>query len=583
MRSPDPKRPLAAAQRRYQWDTFRRHRSRWAISSLAMQIVPFIEVALIGLIYVLLDPNRQRYAGWAADHLPSGLAGLVSAERVAYTAAGLALLLLLTQLGLNYVAEMTLAHLRIAVYVEDSQALLARYFASTLETVRRIGRDRVTSSIINDCGVLGDNIKQWLEIGGAALALAVYMASSALISWPMLVVAAAVYALPLYLNRRVWRQLQNVGRMKVAAQELVLGFFNDILSGFQRVKLDALERPLQRRSTNILTASQDWRLAKRVAETRLRVAVDGLSLFGVIAVIFVGGTMLRISLASLLILFVMFGRMRAHVSTIMRAYSNLRSQRPNIERYLDLMAALQTSVMPDLSGAESRIGRVELDNVCFAYERSDAVLRGIELRLDPGDRVLITGPSGHGKSTLLEIIAGLLPPSAGRVLYGGEPLDEERFYRFRRRIAFVAPNVYLFNDTLRANLAIGIDPARLAARLDEAIARSGLSDVLRTLPQGLDTPLGPDGARLSLGQRQRVLLARLYLKQPDLVLLDEATANLDPALEADMIAQLHAFLPRDAIAVMIAHKPPRNYAYTRHYRLEDGSLSLVESRNEAVA
>ena len=198
------------------------------------------------------------------------------------------------------------------------------------------------------------------------------------------------------------------------------------------------------------------------------------------------------------------------------------------------------------------------------------MLRGVDFTAQAGDRILIQGPSGMGKSTLLEVLCGLLPPDQGRVLYDGRPLTQELFYEYRREMAFVSSTVWIFDDTMRNNLLLG--EALTPERLQQALRLAKLEEVVRDLPNGLDTRLGVNGKNLSQGQRQRLLLARIYLKQPRLLLLDEATANLDPATENEVINAMLSFIDPSAILIMIAHKAPPGISFNKRLILQDGVL-----------
>jgi len=563
------------------------HKGRWVFSLVAFQILPFIEVGLIAIIYAIL-----RLEDRGTFELLATKTGLVSAEQASspsaiYWVFGFAVLLLLLQAVLRYAAEINLARLRISIYIENAQHLLDRYFNARIALVREIGKERIASSVLNDCGAVGDYVKLRLDLVGGAWGLLLYLASAIFLSWQVLLVAAAVYALPLYVNRRAYDRMRQIGKSKVAAQELMLGFFGDILSGFQRSRMDGLEEALRDEAAGVLNVSQEWRLNKHLTQTGVRVTLDNLSLFGVVIVIFAGAVVFQLELAALLLLFVVFTRMKGFATTISNSLLEIRSQSPHIERYI--------SLLDDLSGEQPVGGRsakrpqdpaatfrtIECRNVEFAYDDDAPVLRDVSLVLEPGDRVLIAGPSGGGKSTLLEVIAGLLEPDSGTVAYDGQLLDEQLFRRVRSSIAIASPTVHLFRGTVRHNLSMGIADAE--ARIAEAVRLAGLEDALSELPHGLDTILGDDGNQLSLGQRQRVILARIYLKQPKLVLLDEATANLNPSLEAEIIDRLQSFVCPDCIIVLVSHKAPENFRYNKRYDMRDGQLAAVYSTIPATA
>jgi ABC-type transport system involved in cytochrome bd biosynthesis fused ATPase/permease subunit len=210
-------------------------------------------------------------------------------------------------------------------------------------------------------------------------------------------------------------------------------------------------------------------------------------------------------------------------------------------------------------------------------------LKELSLTLKAGDRVLMTGVSGQGKSTLLEVTAGMLPPTQGEVLLNDKPLNADIFRAMRHRISLISPEFFLFEDTIASNLNLGRPEELSNVLLAEAIERAKLTQLVSTLPDGADTNIGANGAALSLGERQRLILAHLYVKHPDLLLLDEATANLDPALEAEVISELQAYIPKESIVLMVAHKPPQNFQFNLHYQVKAGQLHLIKDSREPSA
>ena len=198
------------------------------------------------------------------------------------------------------------------------------------------------------------------------------------------------------------------------------------------------------------------------------------------------------------------------------------------------------------------------------------VLRHAELTIRPGERVGIVGRTGSGKSTLVDLLMGLLEPTAGELLVDGEPLRGERLRRWRSGIAHVPQSVFLLDGTIAENIAFGL-PARQVdwPRLEAAAERALLADVLRSLPQGLHTPVGERGVRLSGGQRQRIGLARALYRQAAVLVLDEATSALDTATEAQVLASIAA-LGAQVTVLMIAHRASSLVGCQRLIRIAHG-------------
>jgi len=198
--------------------------------------------------------------------------------------------------------------------------------------------------------------------------------------------------------------------------------------------------------------------------------------------------------------------------------------------------------------------QLSCDQVSYRYEEgSPLALDNVSFTIHKGQSIGIVGPTGAGKSTLVDILLGLLTPTSGHVLIDGEPLaGHERAWQ--RQIGYVSQDVYLLDDTLRRNVAFGVpDSAIDEARLTHALSQARLDEVIASLPQKLDTVVGENGVRLSGGQRQRVAIARALYHDPPVLFFDEATAALDNQTErevTDAIASVHG----TRTVVAIAHR-----------------------------
>ncbi|MFD0577575.1 ATP-binding cassette domain-containing protein [Dactylosporangium darangshiense] len=173
--------------------------------------------------------------------------------------------------------------------------------------------------------------------------------------------------------------------------------------------------------------------------------------------------------------------------------------------------------------------------------------------IEPGELVALTGPSGCGKSTILSVLMGFAAPSSGRVTAGGVALSTADMDAWRARVAWLPQRPWLGAGTIADNIRLGA-PRADAAAIRRAAAAAGALPFIDALPAGLDTPLGDDGAGLSAGQRQRIALARVFLRDADLVLLDEPTAGLDAATEADILAAIRSHAAGRTV-IMAAHRP----------------------------
>jgi ATP-binding cassette subfamily B protein len=190
--------------------------------------------------------------------------------------------------------------------------------------------------------------------------------------------------------------------------------------------------------------------------------------------------------------------------------------------------------------------------VSFAHEGRDVGLDGVSFTAHAGPTTAIVGPSGAGKSTVLKLLFRFYDPSAGRVLIDGQDLREVTQSSLRSALGLVPQDVVLFNDTIRYNIAYG-KPEATQRELEDAARRAQLLHFIESLPQGWDTRVGERGLKLSGGEKQRVGIARVVLKDPRILILDEATSSLDSATEAEVQDALSE-ASRGRTTLVVAHR-----------------------------
>jgi ATP-binding cassette subfamily B protein len=246
-------------------------------------------------------------------------------------------------------------------------------------------------------------------------------------------------------------------------------------------------------------------------------------------------------------------------------------------------AVLDTPTDLPPGDAEAPAGRtLELHGVGFRYDGAEsAVLDGVSLAIRPGETLALVGPTGAGKTTLAKLAARFYDPTTGAVTYGGVDLRELSFAGLRRRIVMVTQEGHLSDLSVRDNIRI----ARPAATDDEvarAVERIGVGHVFDALPFGLDSPAGPGGDLLSSGQRQLVALARAALVDSDVLILDEATSDLDPGTELVATRALSQLLA-DRTTIVIAHRLSTILDADRIAIVAEGGISELGTHEELVA
>ena len=226
---------------------------------------------------------------------------------------------------------------------------------------------------------------------------------------------------------------------------------------------------------------------------------------------------------------------------------------------------------------------ITLCNLSFRYRQDGPeIVRQLNLKIPRGGRVGFVGKTGSGKSTLVDLIMGLLEPTGGSIEIDGRALSSANQRAWRARIAHVPQSIYLADASLAENIAFGVNPSDIDhERVRESARKAQLSEFIETLPSGYDTLVGERGVRLSGGQRQRIGLARALYKPADVLFLDEATSALDTETEQSVMQSIDA-LGREITVLMIAHRLSTLQSCDRIFELREGSLFREGDYEEIV-
>ncbi|MBI4540931.1 MAG: ABC transporter ATP-binding protein [Gemmatimonadetes bacterium] len=399
--------------------------------------------------------------------------------------------------------------------------------------------------------------------------LVVYAALVLLVSWEVAFLAVlAGGAIALLLGGFV-RMSRRSGAEQTAVTRFLASRLTDVVQGIKAIKaMGAEERilPLFERETRGL----------RAAEQRHVLAVESLQSFQepLVATLIAVGLYLAVRwggepFATLILLVFLFHRIVGRLHVVQTQYQAMAAAESAFWS-LDAQARGAEAARERATGAQPppALGEaIEFRGVSFAHEGTP-VLREVSFTIPAGSFTVLTGPSGAGKTTIADLILGLHHPDAGEIRVDGQPLDALDLGAWRRRIGYVPQENILFHDSIAGNVSLG-DERGNHETIEAALRDAGAWDFVTALPRGLDTVVGERGLKLSGGERQRIALARALARRPKLLVLDEATGELDQATEAAICATLHALRGRVTI-VAVSHRPAVTEAADIVYELRDG-------------
>ena len=461
-----------------------------------------------------------------------------------------------------------LQRLSLNFYTEEKAGVLMTRMTSDIETLTLLFQEGLVNIAV-----------QSLTLVVITVILFVY--NPLLASVTVIVVIPATFVLSLWFRRR-----SDVGytrvRDKIAA---VLSDLQENLSGIRIITAHNRHKRNTVIHRDIVGDHEDANLDTARVNTAYGSLTEGVGIIGQAFMLLVGGWMviggdLTVGeLTAFSLYLVMFFAPIQSIVQLYNAYQQGQASIKKLRGFLEESPSVpEAEDAPDLATIE---GSIALEDVSFGYAADAPVLHNISLEIPPGESLAVVGPTGAGKSTIAKLIVRFYDPQSGRVLIDGQDVREVSLESLRRQLGVVPQEPFLFNGSIGENVAFS-RPDATEEEIWEACRTVGLDTMVSRLPDGLDTPCHERGVSLSSGERQLLALARAFLAQPRVLVLDEATSNLDSHSEKKIEEALDAVL-KGRTAIIIAHRLTTAMRADRIAVIQDGRITEIGPHAELIA
>ena len=461
-----------------------------------------------------------------------------------------------------------LQRLSLNFYTEEKAGVLMTRMTSDIETLTLLFQEGLVNIAVQSLTLL-------------VIAIVLFVYNPLLASVTVIIVIPATFALSLWFRRR-----SDVGytrvRDKIAA---VLSDLQENLSGIRIITAHNRHKRNTIIHRDIVGDHEDANLDTARVNTAYGSLTEGVGIIGQAFMLLVGGWMviggdLTVGeLTAFSLYLVMFFAPIQSIVQLYNAYQQGQASIKKLRGFLEESPSVpEAEDAPDLATIH---GSIALEDVSFGYAADAPVLHDISLEIPPGESLAVVGPTGAGKSTIAKLIVRFYDPQSGRVRIDGQDVRNVSLESLRRQLGVVPQEPFLFNGSIGENVAFS-RPDASEEEIWEACRTVGLDAMLSRLPDGLDTPCHERGVSLSSGERQLLALARAFLAQPRVLVLDEATSNLDSHSEKKIEEALDAVL-KGRTAIIIAHRLTTAMRADRIAVIQDGRIAEIGPHAELMA
>jgi ATP-binding cassette subfamily B protein len=417
----------------------------------------------------------------------------------------------------------------------------------------------------------------------------VYLAISIVVmlrlNWKLAILVLAFAPLPAVIAAFAAPEQTRRERTLLDQWSKIYSRFNEVLSGIVTVRSFSMEQQEKERFLKDVEEANQVVIRGVGIDSGFGAATNFVIMLARIAATAFGGFLVlkgNISLGTLVAFLGYIGGLFGPVQGLSGIYQTVQRASVSLEEIFSILDVQEhLGDAPDAREVVKTRGEVDFENVRFNYEERDRpLLNGVNLHVNPGETLAIVGPSGSGKSTMMALLMRFYDPVEGKILLDGKDLRELKQKSLRRNIGVVLQDPLLFNDTVRNNIAYG-RPNATMAEVEKAAKAANAHTFISHMPEKYETMVGERGSRLSVGERQRITIARALIKNPPIIVLDEATSSLDAESEALVQGALERLM-KNRTTFVIAHRLSTVVHADRIIVLKNGKISEMGTHEELM-
>lgn len=455
----------------------------------------------------------------------------------------------------------------------------------SMKEYETLGSGVVASHLVTDVQAIDDFITNSLSRFVVAVLTIIGVAGILLyIQWQLALFILFMNPLVIFFTMVLGKKVKNLKAKENKAFEIFQQSLNETLEAIQQIRTSNREQHYLKQVLNKArdikshSASYAWRsdAANRLS---FLVFLVGFEIFRAVSMVMV--LLSELTLGQMFAVYAYLWFMMTPVQDILGVQYSAYSAKAALKRINQLLQLKHEPNYPAVINPfenQSTVS-VQLENLEFSYN-DEAVLNGVNLQINAGEKVAFVGASGGGKSTLIQVILGLYQPQQGQVCFDHVAVDQIGYEVVRENVATVLQHPVLLNTSIRENLGMGLEYSD--DELWQALNIAQLEDYVKSLPAQLETVVGRNGVRLSGGQRQRLAIARMILSQPKVVILDEATSALDTETEARLHQAMQVFL-NGRTTIIIAHRLSAVKQADKVFVFDNGQIIDQGNHNELIS
>lgn len=563
-----------------------RYRPRFAVLLVVIGLsVAVLEAVGLTFILPIIEIIQVDNPVAEADGLMLAFVTVYQAVGIPFTLES-AILGVATVMTLRYTGSFIYGWLRMNLQFTYQRYLQKRAFGGALEVrmdyFDEKGSDQILNKIVTESEYAAEVIKRIVKILNLFFLTLAYLLVALWVSPLMTGISVAVLGGIGFFIRQIFGSGYNLGDQVADANERRHEAAQAGIIGIRDIRIFNLKPEVYGEFVDAV----DQYTVNSIKLNRNQIGINKFNNLAIAVFVFVlvylGLQVANLSVGELgLFLFAMF-QLGPKLSSLNQRWYSLESQLPHLVWTQQLLNELEQRQEPS-GGSQSvpnEVKTVEFDDVSFSYNDDEQVLDRVSFVANKGEFVAFVGQSGAGKSTIVSLLARYYEPDKGQIHADGAPIDEMDPREWRDRLAVVRQNPHIFNDTLRYNLTVGSRSAT-QQEIDRACEIARVDEFIDNLPNGYESQLGDEGVRLSGGQKQRLALARALLKDADVLILDEATSDLDTNLEQEVQRAIEE-MEQDYSIITIAHRLSTVENADRIYTMEAGRISEQGKHSELV-